>query len=217
MNISTPNTRNGKGRAMAIADQTELATTNWSGSELEHLRELIQAEETSAWDIGDTLLRLLPIGRVGVKTGVAAKIRELAAEVDAEPKTLDLYRTVANGWPEPTRVGAATWAAHRAYMGPASTAHERARTLLSLPRNEHGKITVQAVKRLTKAGSSGKPGWHELIGRVGDSLTKAEHQRRQFVKAIGDKRPNAKLRDKAARYADQAEALAAELRAIAEP
>jgi hypothetical protein len=199
---------------MAVLEQTE-PVVEWADLDLDRLRELVRTGETSAWEIGDTLLELLPVGPVGVKSGVAARIRQLAAEVDAEPKTLTEYRNVAHGWPDTTRVVSATWAAHRAYMGPPGTAHERAETLLSLPRNEHGKITVQAVKALTKGAAHGKPGWHELLGEVSETLKKADKQLTRFTAAIGDRAPNAKLREKAERYAVQAEQLADALREIA--
>ena len=78
----------------------------------------MKLEETAAWEIGDRLLELLPIGPVGVKTGVAAAIRAIAAEVDAEPKTLTEYRNVAHAWPATTRVGIfCDFAAHRALHG----------------------------------------------------------------------------------------------------
>jgi hypothetical protein len=199
--------------AVAIAEQVKTA---WTGPDLARLRELVHAEEASAWEIGDMLLDHMPMGPIGVKTGVAARIRELAAQVDAEPKTLTLYRTVAHGWPDTTRVVSATWAAHRACMGPPDTAPARAETLLSLPRNEHGKITVQAVRDLYKGGGRGKPGWFELLGQVSDTLTKADKQLGQFKAAIGERRPSGKLREKADQYAIQAERLAAELRQIAD-
>jgi hypothetical protein len=212
---STPNTRSEREAAVAVLEQAEQPVADWTDRDLDHLRDLVRAEEASAWEIGDVLLEHMPMGPVGVKTGVAAKIRQIAAEVDAEPKTLTLYRTVAHGWPDTTRVASATWAAHRAYMGPPSSAHARASTLLGLPRNEHGKITVQAVKALTRGAGRGKPGWHELLGEVSDTLTKADKQLARFKAAVGDRHPNAELRKKAGRYADQADRLAASLRDIA--
>jgi hypothetical protein len=199
---------------MAVLEQTELVV-NWTDRDLDRLRELVQAEEASDWEIGDTLLDLLPMGdRPGGNRGIARAIREIAAEVDAEPQTLTTYRKVAHAWPLGTRVPNATWAAHRAYSGPPSMSSQRAQTLLSLPRNEHGKITVQAVKALTR-GARGKPGWRELLGEVSDTLTKADKQLARFKAEIGDRRLKTDLRDKAGRYAEQAEALAVALREIA--
>ena len=60
---------------MSIAEQTELVT--WSDNDLQRLRQLVKMEESSAWEIGDQLLELLPIGRRGVDAGVGAAIRRL--------------------------------------------------------------------------------------------------------------------------------------------
>lgn len=198
----------------AVAESGELAPA-WTERDLDRLRELVRAEESSAWEIGDQLLRLLPVGRVGVKTGVAATIRQLAAKVDAEPEALSRCRKVAYGWPKGARVPFATWAAHRAYMGPPDNALARSKTISGLPRNEHGKVTVQAVKALTKAGGRGKPGWHELLGRVGDALITAQKALAVFDGATEGREVNDKLRAKAVEYADHAEQLADRLRAIA--
>jgi hypothetical protein len=208
----TPNTRKDRSLAVAVAEQAEAA---WTDQDLDHLRDLVRAEEASAWEIGDMLLEHMPMGRVGVKTGVAAEIRKLAAQVDAEPKTLTLYRTVAHGWPDTTRVVSATWAAHRACMGPPDTAPDRAGTLLSLPRNEHGKITVQAVRDLYKGAGRGKPGWFELIGHVGDQLIAADKAMSRADQAI-TRRPNQKMQDKLAEYATWARTLAERLDAMRE-
>jgi hypothetical protein len=42
------------------------------------------------------------VGLVSDQQVVAAKIRAIADEVDAEPVTLARYRNVAHGWPEGT-------------------------------------------------------------------------------------------------------------------
>ena len=190
----------------------------WTDDKLADLRALVKLEETSGWEIGDLLLDLLPVGPVGVKTGVAATIRALAAEVDAEPNTLTMYRKVAHGWPDGTRVPSATWAAHRAYMGPPASAAARSKTLSDLPRNEHGKITAKAVHDLTKAGSRGEPGWMELLGRVGDSLLAAEKHLDKITDVVANRRrtrpPGYSFREKADEYADWADRIAAGLRDI---
>ena len=133
---------------------------------------------------------------------------------DAEPTALTKYRQVAHGWPLGTRVPNATWAAHRAYMGPPASAPARSKTISGLPRNEHGKITVQAVRDLTKVGSAGKPGWFELLGRVSDTMTKADKELDRFEAAVGDDDLNEKLRGKAGEYSLQALELAGRLRRL---
>ena len=99
-------------------------------------------------------------------------------------------------------------------MGSPGSAQARAKTISGLPRNEHGKITAQAVKSLTKAGSTGKPGWFELLGRVSDSLTKASHELDRF-EAATEGRDLEKLRAKASEYAAQAQELATRLEQLA--
>jgi len=189
--------------------------TAWTERDLNRLRELVRAEEGSAWEIGDELLALLPVGPVGVRTGVAARIREIAAEVDAEPRSLTEYRKVAHAWPDGARVPSATWAAHRACMGPPQSAPQRAGTLLSLPRNEHGKITVQAVRALYKGGGHAKPSWLELVGKVGDELAAAEKAMARAEAAV-TRRPTARMSAKLVEYAARAQVLAERLDAMRE-
>jgi hypothetical protein len=158
---------------------------------------------------------MLPVGAHGVKTGVAAELRRLAIDVNADPNTLRQYRLVAHGWPDGTRVPSASWAAHRAYMGPPQTAKARAKTIAALPRNEHGQITHAAVRQMTKGGGHATPNWAELLGRVSDTLTKARHQLDAFIVATLDRDVPADLRFKAADYATQAEEINDILTAIA--
>jgi len=179
------------------------------------MRLLVKAGEQSAWEVGDLLLEELPMGKPGVATGVAAELRVIAAEVDGEPATLAMYRKVAHGWPNGTRVPFASWAAHRAYMGPPETALARAHSLKSLPRDEHGRVTKQAVRDMTAAASGLAPGWRELLGRVGDTIEKGHAQLDRYGLATEGSIASAALRENAARYAERADALAARLRAVA--
>ena len=102
-------------------------------------------------------------------------------------------------------------------MGSPASAPARSKTISGLPRNEHGKITVQAVKSLTRAGNAGRPGWFELLGRVSDTVAKADKQLDDPEKAVGDDRLNKKLRTKASEYGAQVQQLATRLEDLAEP
>lgn len=159
----------------------------WTDTTLDRCRTLVKAGESAAWELGDLILELLPMGRPNVNTGVAKAIRALAVEINGEPQTLTAYRKVAHSWPEGTRVPSATWKAHQAYMGPPQTAAARARTLESLPRNEHGIVTVQAVRDMTK-GNIGPKNRTERIGEYADHVRAVAKELRGLVgQHLGDK------------------------------
>lgn len=82
-----------------------------------------------------------------------------------------------------------------------------------------GDVPGRQVRRFLTFGEGanyGKPGWHELIGQVGDDLTKAEKDLAKFEEAIGDRRQKDPMRDKAAEYSERAEGIAHRLRLIAD-
>ena len=74
---------------------------------------------------------------------------------------------------------------------------------------------AEGIVRYRRAGNSGKPGWHELLGRVGDSLIAAEKHMTKVEGVLGDDEPGAKFTAKATEYAEWAESLAQRLRAAA--
>lgn len=184
---------------------------------VERGKTLVRSGESNAWDLGDYILEGFPMGdQSGGNKGIAQGIRRLASEISGEPESLTHYRKVAYSWPLGSRLPNATWAAHQAYMGHPSSAPARRQTLESLPRNEHGMITKQAVRNLTKGNTGGKPGWHELLGRVGDSLTDAVKHLDKIEAAI-DRDPNEEFVAKAQGFADRADEIADRLRKIHEP
>jgi hypothetical protein len=188
----------------------------WTDTTLDRCRTLVRAGESAAWELGDLILELLPMGRPNVNTGVAKAIRALATEINGEPASLAKYRKVAHGWPEGMRLPSATWNAHAAYMGPPESAATRRQTLKALPRNEHGIVTVAAVRALTKGNTGGQPGWFELLGQVGDDLTTTSKHLARAEAAI-TREPNDKLRANAGEYAARAEDIAIRLRRIEGP
>lgn len=190
-----------------------VTATDFASDYLTRGRHLVKAGESTAWELGDYILEAFPFGDHGVKTGVAAGLRALAAEIAGEPDALTAFRKVAHSWPEGSRLPSASWAAHQAYMGPPSEAPARRRVLESLPRNEHGMVTKQAVRNMTKGNTGGKPGWHELLGRVGDAITDGQ-KHMEKVDAEVDREPGDPFKEKAREYAARADALAASLRAI---
>jgi hypothetical protein len=149
-------------------ERVDLEEPIWEDTTLDRCRTLVKAGESAAWELGDLILELMPMGRPNVNTGVAKAIRALAVEINGEPQTLTAYRKVAHAWPEGTRVPSATWKAHQAYMGPPQSADARRQTLESLPRNEHGIVTVAAVRAMTK-GNSGPMNRQERIGGLVDA------------------------------------------------
>jgi hypothetical protein len=148
-------------------EPVELEEPIWEDTTLDRCRTLVKAGESAAWELGDLILEILPMGKPNVNTGVAKAIRALATEIGGEPATLTQYRKVAHGWPEGCRHPSATWMAHKAYMGPPQTAEARRQTLESLPRNEHGVVTIAAVRAMTK-GNSGPMNRQERIGGLVD-------------------------------------------------
>jgi hypothetical protein len=65
----------------------------------------------------------------------------------------------------------------------------------------------------TRAGGGGEPGLLELLGRVGETLRKAQDELRKCEGSI-TRSPNQKLGDKAGEYAQWADDLAARLRTM---
>lgn len=77
-----------------------------------------------------------------------------------------------------------------------------------------GPIGGREVRRALSLGANyGKPGWHELLGEVGDTLIRADKQLTKVEAAIS-RTPNKEFRAKAGRYALWASDLAARLREI---
>ncbi|HXH35715.1 MAG TPA: hypothetical protein VNJ54_15135 [Plantibacter sp.] len=79
-------------------------------------------------------------------------------------------------------------------------------------------ITGTAVRKIIgyASGVTGKPGWHELLGMVGDSLTYAAKRMNKAEDAIGEYEPSDAIKEKALDYARRAETLASRLRTLAD-
>jgi hypothetical protein len=78
------------------------------------------------------------------------------------------------------------------------------------------KVLVKAGMLPDTSATTHKPGWHELLGEVGDKLIAAAKKLDRFDAAIGNRKPSAALQEKAARYEQMAHDLAQRLRALRE-
>lgn len=164
-----------------MAATVEEPAVMWTDEDTNELRELVADEDARQWQIGDKLLDKLPVGeKSGGNRGIAQTIREVAAVVGAEPRALVEYRKTAYSWPLGTRVPNATWSAHRAYQGHPGNAGDRHRILSRLAQNEHGYITVKAVRDLTK-GTSGTKSKTDRIGEIADLQIKVGADLALFV------------------------------------
>ena len=134
-------------------------------------------------------------------------LQRYAEDVGVAYRGVREYRRVAAAWPPVQRALHVPWAVHQALA-----AQEDRFNLI------RDGMTVREAERIVgkrRAGSSSKPGWHELLGHVGDALVAAEKAMTKTETAIGDVEPSDKFREKAERYAEWAESLAQRLRAAA--
>jgi hypothetical protein len=178
-------------------------------------REARQAVDGAQWLEGELALEveaLHPYERPRDDTGAfladeARALRRYAEDIDVDYTTLKDYRRVAAAYPRTTRVVGVSWKAHQALA-----AQEDRLDLL-----QPGMTARQAqrVASARTAGNTGKPGWHELLGAVGDSLKAGDAAMDKVEAAVGDQVANQKFREKAARYAGWADELAERLRTIA--
>lgn len=131
-------------------------------------------------------------------------LRRYAEDVGIAYSSLQTYRRVAKAWPPTTRAHS-SWDVHRALAAQEDRFEIRA------------DMTVREAEKLVRdrtAGNQGKPAWLELVGRVGDDLTKARKDMDKFEAALGEKKPTEKIATKAGRYAGWAEDIAQRLRRI---
>jgi len=132
-------------------------------------------------------------------------LQRYADDVGLPYATLQNYRRTAELWPSSRRRDEAPWGVHAAL-----NAQEDRFDLI-----QPGMTVRQAEKvvRHRRAATSGKPGWFELLGHVGDALKVAEKHMTKAEEAI-TREPNETLRGKATEYAGWAEALAVRLRGL---
>lgn len=135
-------------------------------------------------------------------------LKRYAEDVDIPYKTVKEYRRVAHAWPTARRLAVVSWGAHQALAG-----QDDRFELITV------KTTAAKARKIARqrnvANNSGKPGWHELIGRVGESLKTASKHMEAFEQAVGDKEYGDALAEKAKRYSDLAVELAERLRTFA--
>lgn len=130
-------------------------------------------------------------------------LQRYAEDVDIPYSTVRSYRITAQAWPSRTRDSAVPYKVHE--------------ILVAQPDRfdliEPGMTTreAQRIVRQRTSATTGKPGWQELLGQVGDSLIKAEKELTKVEEEMGDKTGNAKLREKARRYGGIAHDLAERL------
>lgn len=134
-------------------------------------------------------------------------LKRYADDIEVNYTTLKDYRRTAQAWPRAAR-RSASWRTHRALA-----ALEDRFDLI-----DNGMTVREAEKivrdRTPKANYGHEPGWHELLGFVGDTLLKAQEELDRFTEAVGDKDPGG-TREKAELYAEWAGDLAGRLRAVA--
>ncbi len=183
-------------------------------------REARQHADTMQWVEGDLALQVeaLPGDErprdpdTGAFIADEAKaLKRYADDVGLPYSTLKTYRRVAEAWPSTTRAHA-SWAVHQVLA-----AQDDRFDLVS---NDLSVRQAQKMVRDRTTGAKGKPGWHELLGRVGDDLIAAEKHMDAAEAAINDPNrrsdPDDRLIAKAARYAAKADDLTQRLRLLAE-
>jgi hypothetical protein len=111
-------------------------------------------------------------------------LQRYAEDVDIPYSTVRSYRITAQAWPSRTRDSAVPYKVHE--------------ILVAQPDRfdliEPGMTTreAQRIVRQRTSATTGKPGWQELLGQVGDSLIKAEKELTKVEEEMGDKTGNAK-------------------------
>lgn len=136
------------------------------------------------------------------------QLKRYADDIGITFATLKTYRLTAVAWPTTLRRAEVSWHVHK------TLAAQEDRFDLIRP-----AMTVREAERIVtqrRAGNTGKPGWNELLGHVGDHLKHADKAMGKAEAAIADNVPNLNLRQKADRYAAWAENLAERLHRTAQ-
>lgn len=176
-------------------------------------REARKQADDMQWVEGDLALRVEALPATErprhPETGefLADEIKALkryAEDVDIPYSTLQKYRKTAEAWPPSERSRAVGWAIHYVLI----TQEDR----FDLIQPGMTYREAQQLVRGRAAGTAGKPGWFELLGKVGDTLITAGKHLEKAEQAIEDPHPD--LRRKAEEYAQWAEDVAARLRNI---
>jgi hypothetical protein len=129
------------------------AETLWTPEQVMRGRELAQAADQCPWELGDLALEVIPFreagGRIEDQRAYGKAVRSFADEIGVEFRTLQGYRETATRYPAPTRVGAATWSAHRALSGNASDAPYRKAILeqLAVGKRPGQRVTDTDVRK----------------------------------------------------------------------
>lgn len=80
-------------------------------------RELVQMgvnkDADRNWSLGDAALEIAPMGDSHGHNGAETNLREYAEEIGVAYESLDVYRKVAQKWPQGTRVPSASWKVHQ--------------------------------------------------------------------------------------------------------
>ena len=137
-------------------------------------------------------------------------LKRYAQDIDINYSSLQEYRTTSRSWPPSRRLDRVAWGAHQAL----NAQDDRFDLLGSGMTIREARDIVR--KRAGRANTGGKPGWHELLGRVGDSLTEGlKHLEK--IEAELDREPSDVFIAKAQGFAARADDIAARLRRIHEP
>lgn len=168
------------------------------------------------WSEGDLALQVehlsgneRPRDEAGNFLAGESALKQYADDIEVNFSTLKDYRHVAKQWPRGTR-RAASWRVHRE-LAPVTDRFAHIRDDMTAREAHELSKTLRGIGAST---GTHIPGWFELLGIVGDTLTKADKQLAKAEDAI--EAPREELIAKAYEYASWADGLAARLRAIAE-
>jgi hypothetical protein len=76
-----------------------------------------QSIDNAQWKLGDLALQAEAIGAPHIHSGSEERLHAYAQEVGTEYWALRRYRSVADRWPDGTRVPSVSWSVHRALQG----------------------------------------------------------------------------------------------------
>lgn len=121
----------------------------WTEEELNEARRLASACEAddAKWVFADWLLAKEPISDHTVKSGVVARLRELAEELDLHVQHVRVLRGAAAAWPAGYRLPFVSVTGHAIFTnGGAAKASERRAILEAMPRDRWGRVTMGQIR-----------------------------------------------------------------------
>lgn len=110
-------------------------------------RRLVEQLQQDKWRLGDLALEVAPMGDGHARNGASDVLDDYADAIGLEAGTLRQYRTVANAWPDGTRVPSASWSVHRELLNGRTT--KEAHRLLKQLAKKHDRVTVNVAREAT--------------------------------------------------------------------